>query len=371
MKERKCVSVESMRLTNIELLRIICMLLIIMHHCIGHGGAAYMETCTNRIIGLILIPGGKICFNTFLAISAWFMVDQFFKMERFFKVWLQVLFYSVCFCLVAFALGNPMAVKDWISIFLPMAGNSHGFAASYLAFYLLMPFLKMITLNITQKQAKLLVVLLLYFEVGIQLIGNFTQYFQPMPSELLLFVMCYFIAYYLKRYPLKIQTLKIIMFCTFVLCWVMVFIIESLYLLRTSDNLVINYFWNIVKDESSIINIIGGYALFFLFFNMRIPSIPVINKIARHTFGVLLMHDHNFFRNVLWLQLVMTSTWYYSPYFLLYVLLSTVLIFIIGIVIDIFREHILEKFIFQLRVVKNFCLKGDEIINERISNNSI
>lgn len=363
MKTINSVSNASKRQTSIELLRIICMLLIIAHHCIGHGGAAYMETCSNRVMGLLLIPGGKICFNAFLAISAWFMVDQTFKLERFFKTWLQVLFYSVCFAVIAFFLGNPMELKDWVSIFFPIAGNSHGFAASYLAFYLLTPFLKMITENLTEKQAKIIVLSLLYFEVGTQLIGNFTQYFQPIPSELLLFIMCYFIAYYLKKYPLRIQQSKLAMFTVFLICWMAVFIIVFLYLVKMPQNPVVNYFWNIVKDESSIFNIVGGYALFFIFYNIKLPSIQVINKISKHVFGVLLMHDNNFFRAILWLQLLKTGNWYYSPYFLFYVLLATVGIFVIGVIIDWLREKLLEKPILKLACVKRFCLEGDKIYN--------
>lgn len=51
MKERK---------SNIELCRIICMLLIIAHHCVVHGGAINIDTCINKYIALFLLPGGKI-----------------------------------------------------------------------------------------------------------------------------------------------------------------------------------------------------------------------------------------------------------------------------------------------------------------------
>lgn len=359
------VSSSSKRQTSIELLRIICMLLIITHHCIGHGGAAYMETCSNRIIGLALIPGGKICFNAFLAISAWFMVDQTFKTEHFFRTWLQVLFYSVCFAAVSYFCGASIEANDWFGAFLPIAGNSHGFAAAYLALYLLMPFLKIITENLTRKQAKIIVLSLLYFEVGTQIIGSFTQYFQPLSSELVLFIMCYFIAYYLKKYPLKIQKSRFAMGIIFIICWILVFLIIYLYLVEMPQSLIMSYFWNIIKDESSIFNIVGGYALFFIFYNTKLPSIQGINKISKHVFGVLLMHDNNFFRTILWLQLIKTVKWYYSPYFLLYVLLATTGIFVIGIIIDFLREQLLEKPILKLTCIQKLCLEGDKIYNEK------
>lgn len=352
------------RKTNLELLRILCMILIIAHHCVGHGGAAYMNTCTNRIIALFIVPGGKICFNTFLAMSAWFMVDHTFKMERFFKVWAQVFIYSVLFCIIAFLLGNPMTFKDWFSMLFPIAGNSHGFAASYLAFYLLLPFLQKLTKNLTQKQTAWIVLLLLYFEVGTQLVGNFTQYFQPIPSELLLFIMCFFISYYLKKYPTKIQNSTKIMLCVFTMCWLLVCITMILFLIKIPENSFVIYMWNIIKDESSIINIIGGYTLFFIFYNINIPQNDKINRIAKHTFGVLLIHDNNFFRGILWLNLVKTSQWYYNTYFILLVIFYSVGIFVIGTLIDFIREIIFKKYLFNSKFLKKVFSVGDDMINE-------
>jgi len=111
--------VKAPRKSNVELCRIVCMLLIIAHHCSVHGGSMNIDIGMNKFISLFLIPGGKLGFDCFLAISTWFLVDQAFKMERFLKVWFEVLFYSVTFAIVACAMGTVFTARNWFSIFFP------------------------------------------------------------------------------------------------------------------------------------------------------------------------------------------------------------------------------------------------------------
>lgn len=96
----------SLRKSNLELCRIVCMILIIMHHSIIHGGIWGIENCTNKFLGLWFFPGGKICFDAFIVLSVWFLVDQNFKIEHFFKTWIQVLIYSIIFSILAIKLGG-------------------------------------------------------------------------------------------------------------------------------------------------------------------------------------------------------------------------------------------------------------------------
>lgn len=92
------------RNSSVELLRIFCMFFLIIHHCVLHGGAVGMDICGNRNIALFFLPAGKIAFDAFLAISMYFLVDQTFRMNKFIKMWLLVLFYSVLFTLISLAL---------------------------------------------------------------------------------------------------------------------------------------------------------------------------------------------------------------------------------------------------------------------------
>lgn len=69
------------RNSNLELLRIVSMILIIMHHYAVHGGFDLLNTelDLNRIWIQILSIGGKIGVNCFVLITGYFMINSKFK----------------------------------------------------------------------------------------------------------------------------------------------------------------------------------------------------------------------------------------------------------------------------------------------------
>lgn len=187
------------RKSNIELCRIICLMLIIGHHCVGHGGSLNMDSCINKWIAYVILPGGKICFDTFIAISCWFLVDQTFRAERFIKMWLEVLFYSVLTISIAALLGSQFTVLDWITAFLPITGSVQGYAQTYLAFYLLLPFLTKVSQNMTKRQNKYIIGLLTMFCIVYRIVSYFEWSEQSVYCRLILFVYIYFIILHIKK----------------------------------------------------------------------------------------------------------------------------------------------------------------------------
>lgn len=353
----------SMRDSNIELLRILCMLMIIAHHCVVHGGSFSMEYCTNKFVAMILLPGGKIGFTCFLAISTWFLADARFKTSRFIKMWLEVFVFSVLFAGISLFLTNTFTIRAFLGSFLPITGNSHGFASSYLLLYLLIPFLHRITKNLSKFQARLLLAIVFYAQVISQIIGYINNYYQSIYSEILLFILFYIISLNIKRWPIPFIKDKIICGLTFGCVWLTVVQIQYLDAKGASDE-IIRFISGITRDESSILYIIGGYALFFLFKGIQIQKNKYINKIASVTFGILLIHDHNYFRTILWQDIFKCSQWYYSPYYILLVLGCVLLIFIVCGCIDYLRYYYIETPLLKSKGLIDFCKGMDKKINE-------
>jgi hypothetical protein len=353
------------RNSSLELLRIVCMLLIITHHTVVHGGAAADATGLNLIISLFFLPIGKIAFVCFVILSSYFLVDKIFSAERLLRVWLEVLFYSLFFVGITWAF-NPSAISgvSVFSAFFPIVGNSHGFAAAYLAFYLLTPFLSLITRSITKRQAGILLLLLFWFEIGSQVIGSITEYYQHLYSELLLFIFLYYVVFYLKRWPIRLLGNKVFPGMILAAIWLGLFL--SISSMRFGyGNPVFEFILSFSGDESSILSIIGGIALFFLFKNINMPTLPLVNRIAKTTFGILLIHDHNFFRPVLWKQIVNTQAWYASTLFPVYLIVTAIFVFIGGMIIDFLRMNLLEKPLFNSKRLRQWCQRCDAIINKR------
>ena len=350
------------RKSNLELCRIVCMLLIIAHHCVVHGGGISLEPGVNRTISFLLVPGGKMCFDAFLALSTFFLVDQDFRSERFLKIWLEVFFYSVTFAVITYLIQGGFTWRNWFSIFFPITGNSHGFASSYLVLYLLIPFLSRVKERLTHVQATMLLLILFYVQIGSQLIGNIGLYFQPIYSEILLFVFCYFIAFYFKKWPFKLYNNKLFLISGVSICWLMLFFIQY-YAGYYPENPILTYLSAIIVDESSPLNLIGGYFLFLFFNSLKIKDSKIINQIAKPTFGILLIHDHNFFRPIVWQKIIRTDTWYDSDVFLIRIILTALFIYFVCSIIDYARLYILERPLFKSQKLKRLCEKLDTTIN--------
>lgn len=352
--------------SNIELLRCICMLLLVAHHYAVHGGLLGLEFSLAKYVGLIFLPIGKICFLAFIAISMYFLVDGKAKFSRFLKCWLEVLFYSVILTIATYGMGGIIRIRDFISSFFVMTSNSHGFAASYLLFLLIYPFVLRATKNCSKIQARYLLAVTFGIQILSQIMRALTGYTQPVFSELTLFVFCYLLSLNLKRYPWRVLNNKLFTFTVVIAVYAYVFILD--YILYSKGlNEFGQFMYGITADESSIFFIIGGYALFYLFLNIHIKPSRIINTISGCTFGILLIHDHNFLRHWFWNDIVITESFFYSKYFLLGFVIIVVGIFIACGVIDYLRQKILETMIIRAKWFIKVSNKMDEVLNEQQS----
>lgn len=347
------------RVSSLELLRIICMLGIIAHHCVIHGETYLSTNINNKMISYFIAPAGKIGFVAFIALSMYFLVDAKFSFEKFFKIWFQTFFYSVAITVITLiffkgGVVEDIGLKNIVTTALPILGNSHGFAAIYMAFYLLLPFIQFLGNKLNKIQARYLVILLFFIQIVVQFITSTRDTY----SQLLFFILCYFVMLNLKKYPINIKINNLFLLSSMIFCWILYTM--QYYIGYEKYKFVLKF---IVVGESNPLCIIAGFCLFYLFRNIKIKQSNGINRIASTTFGILLIHDHNVFRPYLWQNIINTKKWSSSSYFLLYVMLSTILIFLICMMIDLARKYILEKKLFDNRYIKTQIKRIETYIN--------
>lgn len=337
------VKASNARDSNIELLRIVCMLGIIAHHCVVHGGLSASTLALNRAICYVIIPLGKIGFTCFLAISVWFLVDSQFKARRLIATWLEVLFYTVIMGCFAIAAGIDVTPAWFVGLFLPIGGSSHGFAAAYLAFYAFLPVLQIVAKSITKSQAIFTAFLLFYLQVCSKVfaqIGIADGSLHPFSSEFLLFVMCWFIMLVIKRWYSSLTKHGMAWFLIFLSIWTIVSISQPL---SHRGDRIASFVCINAADENSFLYLLAGFSLFFATINLPKCSLEAVNKIASTTFGILLIHDHNTFRPILWEKILRAGDWVNKPSMPIFILTSTITIFIIGAVIDLARQTLFAK----------------------------
>ena len=350
------------RKSNVELLRILCMFMLVVHHFLAHSQLWALPVCANKVIVSILLPVGKICFNCFVAISCWYFVKSKFKATRFVKVWLEVLFSNVVFTVLTIVLQGESVIANGSSVFgafFPIIGNSHGYACAYLAFYLLIPFLKKIQEDLNKKQTVILLCVLGGTQVLVPIMGQLISYTQPVQSEFLLFVFVYFVAYYLQKWPIRIANSKMLQLVLLVL--IVVMIVGTNIATMYSNSSVFGFIQAICSSEYSVFNIMAGMLLFSLVSHIDIPKSKIINAVASTTFGILLFHDHNYFRSIVWRLFIDIFEWKtLNPIiFITMVVIISMCIFCIGMTIDTFRQICVESWLMRVPIVKKVIVYLD------------
>ena len=97
----------SNRNSNIELLRIISMLLIVCGHFVQQSGEFNICECVNDLILIFISSASRISVKIFLLIGIWYMVDSEFKAKKVLKLYFELFLY--CYILTIF---SAFFVKD-------------------------------------------------------------------------------------------------------------------------------------------------------------------------------------------------------------------------------------------------------------------
>ena len=130
---------------GIDLLKIISMLFVIIHHIILWGGYG-LSSGQSGLKGIILAIINAFSLNAvncFVMCSGYVMCRKEFKIVRIMKLWCVVEFYSLLVLLVA-ALFFPHLALDWrhwIFTLLPLTMNKYWFFTNYVGLFFLMPVL--------------------------------------------------------------------------------------------------------------------------------------------------------------------------------------------------------------------------------------
>lgn len=101
--------------------------------------------------------------------------------------------------------------------------------------------------------------------------------------------------------------------------------------------------------------------LFLFFVNRDIQYNQYINRIAKSVLGVYLLHDCLFFRNYFW-KFAGAQKYYMSFGFLGHMLLCSLILFVLGIVVEKAREKIFAATVYKTK----FYCKMIEGLNRRL-----
>ena len=338
------------------------MLFIIAHHAVMHGvwipegiGNSFNLVYKNFYFGWTAQIGNYL----FIILSGYFLSQSTFSWRKVFRFWFQIFSISTAIGLIFFltrtpvigytnwdydALGydaaaKPMDLKDLLFSFIPNIWGSNWFACTYLVFYLFSPFLKILLDNLDQKKHLAIIILMLSGTI-IQMIP-YEGFFHP--SDLYIFIMCYFAASYIRLYNPKIlqNTLFNVTVAIFIL--LVNFIPSGIYAGIPKVGKLFAYFFNAFWGRYNFPTVVCSFMIFCCFRKIHIPYNKFINTIAGTTFGVYLIHENSVLKHYVWHKIFKMDSYVTTPDFIWYLPVAIIAVFAVCSIIEYLRQILIER----------------------------
>ncbi len=363
---------KKIRLTNIEILRIIAILMIVIYHIACHcinvqlnGGDSIIKIGSNLFnnpffykklfILNCIMTWGTIGNALFLLISGYFMVNSkkeidIIKVSK--KLLLQLGF--ACIILVVFStLIYKMHITERFIQLIDI--NSFNSMSWYVGYYFLVILIAYLFLNkYLKKLNKKQYVTFLISIFALTQFGWTNQIVNGLSnglSTLLTGILFYSLGGYINKYNpfIKVKFISILL----------IVIVINLFILISSYNITVikieNYLINpsngftqsiMSFGNSNILVVILSICIFEIFTRVKVQNIKFINYIASGTFMVYLLHDnplvYSLWGTIDWISILYNN----PPKFVVTLIAVGLLTFIIGIIFYLLYNLILK-----------FCLK--------------
>ena len=338
------------------------MVMIVAHHFAVHGGFVlnYHSLSLNQCWVQFLLMGGKIGVNIFILISGYFLIDsKKFNISKILKFIMQLLTYS----LLTFAIGmllhiQPFNFKQLIRHCLPITFRLWWFASTYIVLYIISPYLNKFLNSLKRKEYKYYLLLCTFMWCLIPTLTS--RSFES--NNLIWFIYLYSLAGYIKKYYKSKNGYKTLFRCFIsTLVWIILTFLSTLIFdvvaLKVSFiSKYTTYFFGMQKLPILMISA----SLFLGFLHMNMENNKIINSIASTTFGIYLIHDSYFGRNIIWLRLFKNSSFLNSNWLIPYSLFAIFTVFITCSFIEFLRITVIEKHC--TKIIHKLASKIDNLI---------
>lgn len=340
------------------------MLLIVLGHCVLYGGFSIDNNFMCQFYRIISIPA----VNIYVLISSYFIFDlNTYKLKNIFKLYLQILFYSVLIFLIFSYFNNDITLKGLLYSMLPISTNQYWFARVYLCFYMFAPFIPILLKKLTKNQYEfLMLITLVVFSLWRIFIPFATTVNPEGGNSIIWFFVLSIISGYIKLHykPKKSYIYMLNYICSLVvtitLYYLLYFISVKLGLPGKGTSLFTEY---------TSITIIWMSVSSFLFFislkeniNFKNKTYKLISFFSTSTFSVYLIHEHSNIRNIIYKTLFSCKP--ESIHIYIYIPIAVMLIFVTCVLIDKITWKIAERLLNKINI-KKFQYKIDKyMINE-------
>lgn len=326
--------------TNFELLRIVAMIMILVLHFNGHGKIIDCTDSFEYPLKYLFFNGLEyaciIAVNLYIMITGYYMVKSKIKLHRILELWLEIFFYSVIiYAILVIFNKTDFSMQNLVKSFFPLSTSKYWFMTTYMALYLLIPFINKIINNISKKQYKVLLFIGFVLLSLMPLYSSNKEFESTGGYSLIWFMYLYLISGYIRLYFEKnIKSYKLFIIY---ICIILVEVILKKMLNKTGVALCgYNFPFTLIKT----------LCIFLIFKNIKIKNKKInqlILKISPLTLAIYLIHDDPNFSPILWNEILKPSAYIADRKILLIFFTDIIIIFVLSCIIEKIRQFVFEK----------------------------
>ena len=342
---------KSKRLANVELLRILAMLMVVMLHYLDKGNLLpeknlYMDL--TGYVAWILESLSIVAVNVYVLISGYFLVESEFKPGKIVKLVSQVLFYTILITVLAFSFGlvgrEELGFYNLIVQLFPFQLEQYWFMTSYLVLYIVSPVLSMGVKSLSQKNLKIVTLIMVAFMCVEKSILPVQIVFDQRGYDALWFICLFLVAAYIRLYGIKILEKPFNAILFYLVGCVLLLMEDFAFSIVYEKYGELGHLVGTPYHYNHIFNLLASVGLFMFFLQIKLKDgsfAKFVCHIAPYTLGVYLLHEHIYVRT-LW------TTWFdvgesqNVGMFLLKAFGTVMCVFVIGIVVDYLRSLVFK-----------------------------
>lgn len=351
------------RLSNLELLRVLCIVAIIADHFIGQNSLAVHVSLPESFFYILLTSLSRVGCSVFVIISAWFSVDMSFRFRKILHIWLTVAMFSLPF--LVWELTHPGFSEEQMQMLAYPVEERPLWFAGY--FIVLMGFSPVLNMILREGSRKLTEYILFFF--GILMTGycSVTARQGFFSSDIWPMVFLYLLTGYWKKYR-GIPSLSTARRC---FCITFLFLVGGRVLCHflpagIAVNVLKRYMEAYRTRMQTLPNLLMAYGLFFAFYHLKIRQSMTINRLAGLSLGVYCFHQLPGWYPFLWDGILHAS--YHAKNLpgvqrVLYTVTGIAATWILGNIIEYIRSRISGLLIEKRHWFGQLCRYADHLVN--------
>lgn len=321
------------RQSNFELLRIVSMMIVIIHHYLIAMPATISTNPSLLDVLKFSLRIGEVGVACFVLITGYFLVDARFSLRKLFKFALQVWLCGVGCLLFTYFSGISVIEGKYIWKSILPFRSLNWFANAYLLLYLAFPILNWFMKALTKKQ---LTVFMLIAGAVLTVLPAFTFYEHG--NQRIMVMYLYMIGAYWRKYGQELcQGLKIRI--SFILIGELAIFLSVYLILKNGVNVKPISFLGI----DSFFVVIIALGIFLLFKDLNLKCSPRVNLVAKTVFTTYLVHNNPMIDKWIWENVFYISRFSNTYCLFGYGILVALIILVAGFTIDIVRINFVEK----------------------------